>query len=69
MIRAALADAGVDAASVGYVETHGTGTLLGDPIEMAALKATYGQHPARARACSARSRRASGTWTARRPRA
>lgn len=47
VIRAALADAGVDAASVDYVETHGTGTLLGDPIEMAALKATYGQHPAR----------------------
>ncbi|MCA3849212.1 MAG: amino acid adenylation domain-containing protein, partial [Burkholderia sp.] len=48
VIRAALADAGVDAGSVGYVETHGTGTLLGDPIEMAALKATYGQHPVRA---------------------
>ncbi|MEQ8589393.1 MAG: amino acid adenylation domain-containing protein [Thalassobaculaceae bacterium] len=37
VIRAALADARVDAGSVGYVETHGTGTDLGDPIEIGAL--------------------------------
>lgn len=43
VIRAALASAGVDAASVGYVETHGTGTLLGDPIEVLALHRVYGQ--------------------------
>ena len=26
-----------------YVETHGTGTVLGDPIEFEALAATYGR--------------------------
>ncbi|HMB55456.1 MAG TPA: condensation domain-containing protein, partial [Thermoanaerobaculia bacterium] len=36
-IAAAQADAGVEPASVSYVETHGTGTPLGDPIEVAAL--------------------------------
>lgn len=41
VIRAALAAAGVAADSVGYVETHGTGTLLGDPIEVAALNQAY----------------------------
>ncbi|WP_410566728.1 AMP-binding protein [Amycolatopsis sp. cmx-4-61] len=37
-IRAALARAGRSGADVGYVETHGTGTRLGDPIEVAALR-------------------------------
>ncbi|GAB2890585.1 hypothetical protein GCM10027093_27050 [Paraburkholderia jirisanensis] len=39
LVRAALADAGVTAASVSYVEAHGTGTALGDPIEARALEA------------------------------
>ncbi len=39
VLRAALADAGVAPAQVGYVETHGTGTSLGDPIEVNALGA------------------------------
>ncbi|WP_267897927.1 type I polyketide synthase [Nocardia suismassiliense] len=37
VITRALADAGVDAEQVSYVETHGTGTALGDPIEVNAL--------------------------------
>ena len=33
----ALANAGLDPAAVGYIEAHGTGTSLGDPIELRAL--------------------------------
>ena len=40
-IRAALADAGVDAASIGLVEAHGTGTAMGDPEEVKALSAAF----------------------------
>lgn len=40
-ILAAQAMAGVSADSIGYVETHGTGTSLGDPIEIAALTQAF----------------------------
>ena len=43
VIRQALAQAGVSPASIGYVETHGTGTPLGDPIEVQALGAVLGE--------------------------
>ncbi|ORB86283.1 polyketide synthase [Mycobacterium kansasii] len=42
VITAALRLADVTADSVQYVETHGTGTILGDPIEFESLAATYG---------------------------
>jgi acyl transferase domain-containing protein/D-arabinose 1-dehydrogenase-like Zn-dependent alcohol dehydrogenase len=42
VIRAALADGGVDPLEVGFVECHGTGTTLGDPIEIRALQAVFG---------------------------
>lgn len=37
VVRRALEEAGASPAQVGYVETHGTGTDLGDPIEVEAL--------------------------------
>ncbi len=43
VIREALAVAGVAPESVAFVQTHGTGTSLGDQVELAALRATYGQ--------------------------
>ncbi|MCC0177306.1 alpha/beta fold hydrolase [Waterburya agarophytonicola K14] len=43
VIRQALANAGLDSADIGYVESHGTGTSLGDPIEVNSLKAVLGQ--------------------------
>jgi mycoketide-CoA synthase len=43
VIRRALAEARLAPADVDAVEAHGTGTTLGDPIEAAALLATYGQ--------------------------
>jgi phthiocerol/phenolphthiocerol synthesis type-I polyketide synthase E len=41
VIGEALAVAGVAADSIGYVEGHGTGTRLGDPLEVAALNEAY----------------------------
>ncbi|MFF3941710.1 type I polyketide synthase [Streptomyces phaeofaciens] len=41
VIESAQRAAGVDADSFGYVETHGTGTPLGDPAEVAALTKAF----------------------------
>jgi acyl transferase domain-containing protein/NAD(P)-dependent dehydrogenase (short-subunit alcohol dehydrogenase family)/acyl carrier protein len=41
VLRAALARAGVDEQAVELIEAHGTGTPLGDPIEMAAIRQVY----------------------------
>ena len=42
VLRAALEDARVTPQEVQFVETHGTGTSLGDPIEVQALAAVFG---------------------------
>jgi myxalamid-type polyketide synthase MxaB len=41
VIRTALRNAGVDPAEIGYLEAHGTGTAVGDPIEAGALGAVF----------------------------
>lgn len=46
VIRAALADGGVAPTEVGFVECHGTGTTLGDPIEISALQTVFGSNRA-----------------------
>jgi amino acid adenylation domain-containing protein len=42
VIRAALRSADVPPESIGYVETHGTGTIMGDPVEIEALTQAFG---------------------------
>ncbi len=41
VITAAYARAGVDPRTIGYIEAHGTGTALGDPIEINSLKSAF----------------------------
>lgn len=43
VIRTSLKNAGITPAQISYVETHGTGTSLGDPIEYKSLKAVLMQ--------------------------
>lgn len=52
VIAEALAVAGVPAESITYVESHGTGTLLGDPIEVAALNRAFRLHTAARHFCA-----------------
>ncbi len=51
-IEQALAQAGVDARSIGYVECHGTATPLGDPIEIAALTKAFRRTTAALQYCA-----------------
>jgi acyl transferase domain-containing protein len=48
VIREALVRAGLEPHDVGYIEAHGTGTELGDPLEVQALGAVFaeGRDPA-----------------------
>jgi acyl transferase domain-containing protein/acyl carrier protein len=43
LIQSAVRNAGIDPADVGYLEAHGTGTSLGDPIEMGAAASVLGK--------------------------
>jgi acyl transferase domain-containing protein len=52
VIRQALDASGVDPATVSVIEAHGTGTELGDPVELAGLQDTYGRGTAALVPCS-----------------
>lgn len=41
VIQSAMRNADIHPESISYVETHGTGTLLGDPIELEGLKRAF----------------------------
>ncbi|PYV42894.1 MAG: thioester reductase, partial [Acidobacteria bacterium] len=41
LLKTAYAKAGIDPRSVSYIEAHGTGTELGDPIEISGLKTAF----------------------------
>ena len=47
MAKAGAENAEVSGDSIGYLETHGTGTRVGDPIEWAAASAALGALGAR----------------------
>ncbi|HEY0782639.1 MAG TPA: beta-ketoacyl synthase N-terminal-like domain-containing protein, partial [Thermoanaerobaculia bacterium] len=51
VIAEALSVSGVSAETIGYLEAHGTGTRLGDPIEIQALTKAYGAETEKRQFC------------------
>ncbi|KUN25512.1 hypothetical protein AQJ23_16705 [Streptomyces antibioticus] len=51
LLRAAWADAGISPDTIGYLEAHGTGTKLGDPVEVDGLTAAFAEHTSRTGFC------------------
>lgn len=43
-MRAALHDAGIAADAIGYINAHGTGTQVNDPVECQAIAQVFGAH-------------------------
>jgi len=52
VVRRALERSGVSPASISYLEAHGTGTSLGDTIEIEALTEAFGERPEGAPPCA-----------------
>jgi len=43
-MKAALRDAGLNSAQIDYVNAHGTSTMVGDAMELLAIKGVFGEH-------------------------
>jgi acyl transferase domain-containing protein/aryl carrier-like protein/SAM-dependent methyltransferase len=52
VVRKALERAGIEAADLSYIEAHGTGTALGDPIEIAGLTRAFEESGDCKRSCA-----------------
>lgn len=52
VIESALAAADIEPNSISYIEAHGTGTPLGDPIEIDALKKAFRSSPREKKSCA-----------------
>ncbi|WP_366294821.1 amino acid adenylation domain-containing protein [Paenibacillus sp. AN1007] len=52
VIRAAWEDAGVDPAALTFIEAHGTGTKLGDPVEFSALEKAFAGYTDKKQFCA-----------------
>lgn len=52
MISDALRKAGINPRTLSYIEAHGTGTSLGDPIEIAGLMKAFGEYTSEKQYCS-----------------
>jgi acyl transferase domain-containing protein len=52
VIAAAIAKANINPETIQYIETHGTGTTLGDPIEIAALTKAFQQQTQKLQFCA-----------------
>nr|WP_229521462.1 SDR family NAD(P)-dependent oxidoreductase [Paenibacillus monticola] len=52
LIRDTLRKADIDPRTISYIEAHGTGTTLGDPIEVNALTKAYGEYTQDRQYCS-----------------
>lgn len=48
----ALSNAGVPVETIGYIEAHGTATMLGDTVELAAMKKAFAAHTTKQQFCA-----------------
>jgi acyl transferase domain-containing protein/acyl carrier protein len=52
VIAQAISDAGIETESIGYIEAHGTATMLGDSIELAAMKKAFARTTQKKQFCA-----------------
>ncbi|MEU1548973.1 amino acid adenylation domain-containing protein [Nocardia sp. NPDC005745] len=66
VLERAWRKAGIDPATIGYLEAHGTATRLGDPIEVEAIDSAFGRSTDRKRFCALSSVKTNigHTWSA-----